>query len=136
MELATKKQRLGAAVADGVILGTPYLIGSMDVVPEPVRVLSVVVSLVLLVVQLVLVTKHGQTLGKRLLGIRIVLKDTMQNGGFVTNVLKRGFLNGLLSIIPGYFLVDSLFVFRDDRRCIHDMIAGTCVIQDEPAVVQ
>ena len=136
MELATKKQRFAGAVADGVILGTPYIIGSMTVVPEPVRILSVVVSLALLVVQLVLVTKHGQTLGKRLVGTRIVRKDTMENGGFVVNVLKRGFLNGLLSIIPGYFLVDSLFVFRDDRRCLHDMIAGTCVIQVEPAVVQ
>jgi uncharacterized RDD family membrane protein YckC len=83
-----------------------------------------------------MVSKQGQTLGKRFVGIRIVMKDTLENGGFVVNVLKRGFLNGLLSLIPGYFLVDSLFVFRDDRRCIHDMIAGTVVIQAEPAVVQ
>lgn len=136
MELATKTQRLSAAVADGFIVGVPYIIGSLDSFPAPIRFLGVIASLGLLITQLVLVTKHGQTLGKRFIGIRIVLKDTMENGGFVVNVLKRGLLNGLLSIIPGYFIVDSLFVFREDRRCIHDMIAGTCVIQVEPAVVQ
>jgi len=75
-------------------------------------------------------------LGKKLAGIRIVLKDTQENGGFAVNVLKRGVLNGLLSLIPGYFLADSLFIFREDRRCLHDMIAGTVVIQAAPAVVQ
>lgn len=136
MELATKTQRLLAAIADGFIVGVPYVVGSLDSIPAPVRVLGVVASLALLIVQLVLVTKQGQTLGKRFIGIRIVMKDTLENGGFVVNVLKRGFLNGLLSLIPGYFLVDSLFVFREDRRCIHDLIAGTCVIKAEPEVVQ
>lgn len=136
MELATKTQRFLAALADGVVVGVPYVVGSLEAVPEPVRLLGVLGSLALLVVQLVLVSKRGQTIGKRLVGIRIVMKDTLENGGFVVNVLKRGFLNGLLSLIPGYFLVDSLFVFREDRRCIHDLIAGTSVIKAEPAVVQ
>ncbi|MEQ1919770.1 MAG: RDD family protein [Elusimicrobiota bacterium] len=135
MELATRKQRLLSAVSDAVIVGVPYVLGSLEVVPEPLRLLGVVASLALLVVQLVMVSKHGQTLGKRFAGTRIVLKDTMENGGFVVNVLKRGFLNGLLSLIPGYFLVDCLFIFREDRRCIHDMIANTVVIQAESAVV-
>ncbi len=136
MELATRTQRLSAVLADGVIVGVPYILGSIEAAPEPLRLLGVVASLALLVVQLVLVSKRGQTLGKRLLGIRIVLKDTLQNGGFVVNVLKRGFLNGLLSLIPGYFLVDCLFIFRENRRCLHDLIAGTVVIQAEADVVQ
>ena len=135
MELATRLQRFLAALADGVILTVPYLAGSLEALPEPLRLLGVLASLALLIVQVVMVTKRGQTLGKKILGIRIVLKDTQENGGFVVNVLKRGFLNGLLSLIPGYFLVDSLFIFRGDRRCLHDMIAGTVVIQAEPAVV-
>ena len=136
MELATRKQRFFAVLADGVIVGLPYILGSIEAAPEPLRLLGVVAALALLVVQLVLVSKQGQTLGKRLLGIRIVLKDTLQNGGFVVNVLKRGFLNGLLSLIPGYFLVDSLFIFRENRRCLHDLIAGTVVIQASSDVVQ
>ncbi|MDD5304229.1 MAG: RDD family protein [Elusimicrobia bacterium] len=135
MELATRTQRFLAALADGVILSVPYVLGSLEAVPTPLRLLGVIGSLALLVVQLVMVSQRGQTLGKRLVGIRIVMKDTLENGGFVVNVVKRGLLNGLLSLIPGYFLVDSLFVFRADRRCIHDMIAGTVVIQAAPAVV-
>lgn len=136
MELATKTRRLLAAIADSIITAVPYLLGTVNGVPEPVRILGVIVSLGVVITQLVMVSKQGQTIGKRMLGVRIVLKDTMENGGFVVNVLKRGFLNGLLSLIPGYFLVDCLFIFRDDRRCIHDMIAGTVVVQAEPAVVQ
>jgi uncharacterized RDD family membrane protein YckC len=135
MDLATRLQRFLAALADGVILTVPYLAGSLEALPEPLRLLGLLASLALLIVQLVMVTKRGQTLGKKIVGIRIVLKDTQENGGFVVNVLKRGFLNGLLSLIPGYFLVDSLFIFRGDRRCLHDMIAGTVVIQADPAVV-
>lgn len=136
MELATRKQRLGAALADGFIVAIPYAIGSFEAAPTPVRLVAVLASLGLLVYQLRLVSMTGQTIGKRFMGIRIVLKEGLVNGGFVTNVLKRGLANGLLCLIPGYFLLDSAFIFREDRRCLHDMIAGTCVIVAEPDVVQ
>ena len=60
--------------------------------------------------------------------IRIVKVDTGENGGFVTNVLVRTILNGLIGIIPLYGLIDILFIFRGDKRCIHDLIAGTKVV--------
>ncbi len=132
MELATRQQRFLAALADGVIVGVPYVIGAIDEVPLPLRLASVVASLALLVIQVRKLTYQGQTLGKGYVGIKIVLKDTLENGGFKINVLKRGFLNGLLCLIPGYFIVDSLFVYRDDHRCLHDHIAGTVVIQAGP----
>ncbi|MBI5246845.1 MAG: RDD family protein [Elusimicrobia bacterium] len=128
MELASRKQRLGAALSDGVIVAIPYVIGTVDGIPEPVQVVGVVASVVLLMFQLYLLSTTGQTLGKKIIGIKIVLKDTLENGGFVVNVLKRGLLNGLLCLVPGYFLVDSCFIFREDKRCLHDMIAGTCVV--------
>lgn len=136
MELATKKQRLGAALLDGFIVAVPYAIGSTEAVPTPVRLVATLASLGLLVYQLRLVSMTGQTIGKRFVGIRIVLKEGLVNGGFVVNVVKRGLVNGLLCLFPGYFVVDCCFVFREDRRCLHDLIAGTCVIQAEPGVVQ
>ena len=48
------------------------------------------------------------------------------------NVLLRGLVNGLLNIVPLYFLVDCGFIFREDRRCVHDMIAGTVVVVGHP----
>ena len=72
--------------------------------------------------------KSGQTLGKKALGIRIVKMNTGLNGGFVPNVLLRIILNGLIGVITFYGLVDILFIFRSDCRCIHDLIAGTQVV--------
>jgi uncharacterized RDD family membrane protein YckC len=132
MELATRPQRLGAVVLDSLLTAVPYALATADPLPAPVKVLGGAGMLGLLVLQLVWLTKRGQTVGKRILGIRVVLKDTLANGGFVTNVLKRGLLNGLLNFIPLYFIVDSLFIFREDRRCVHDMIAATVVVQGQP----
>ncbi|TSC58170.1 MAG: hypothetical protein Greene041619_730 [Candidatus Peregrinibacteria bacterium Greene0416_19] len=81
------------------------------------------------VVQLFLLSIRGQTVGKWLMHIRIVGKDTLKHAGFVRTVLLRYFVNGILSYVPGYSLVDILFIFRSDRRCLHDLIAGTIVIR-------
>jgi uncharacterized RDD family membrane protein YckC len=48
-------------------------------------------------------------------------------------VLLRAILGGIIGAIPYlggiYGLVDALFIFRDDRRCVHDHIAGTRVVK-------
>jgi uncharacterized RDD family membrane protein YckC len=52
---------------------------------------------------------------------------------FVSGVLLRNWLMMLLQQMPVVNLIlpllDALFIFREDRRCIHDLIAGTKVIQ-------
>jgi len=80
-----------------------------------------------------LVTK-GQTLGKLALGIRIV--DAVSNGA-ATAVKILGLryvlvmLVGAIPIIGGLLgLIDFLFIFREDRRCVHDLIAGTKVVSN------
>ena len=80
-----------------------------------------------------LVTK-GQTLGKRMLGIRIV--DTASNGAATAVKLLglRYVLVMLVMAIPiiGQLLglADALFIFRSDRRCVHDLLAGTKVVSN------
>ncbi len=41
-------------------------------------------------------------------------------------------LNGLISAIPCigsiYAIVDICFILREDRRCVHDLLAQTCVV--------
>ena len=53
--------------------------------------------------------------------------------GFVEAVLLRSWMFGLLGWVPraGSFLglADILFIFRRDRRCLHDLLAGTKVIE-------
>ena len=89
--------------------------------------------LALLVIQIYLLSTCGQTLGKKLLGIRIVSFDDETNPGFVKAFLLRVVVNGLIGAVPlvggVYSLVDACFIFRDDQRCIHDIIAGTKVVK-------
>jgi uncharacterized RDD family membrane protein YckC len=89
--------------------------------------------LVLLGIQIYLLTTRGQTIGKKLLGIKIVNFDDETNPGFVKAFLLRAFVNGLIGSIPMigmvYSLVDICFIFREDRRCLHDLLAGTKVVK-------
>ncbi len=85
--------------------------------------------LAICIAQLYLLIVSGQTLGKKMMGIKIVMENTKKNGGFVPNVLLRVLVNSALGIVPFYGLVDILFIFREDRRCIHDLIAGTIVVK-------
>lgn len=88
--------------------------------------------LAFVVVQVVLLVKNGQTIGKKLLGIKIVKLDG-SNPGFVSVILLRSILPGIIGGIPMvgplFSLVNVLLIFREDRRCIHDMMAGTIVVE-------
>lgn len=87
------------------------------------------IAVAFLVYQAYLLTTKGQTIGKQMMGLKVVLRTTGQNGGFVPNVLLRVIVNGVLSAIPFYSIVDAVLIFRADRRCIHDMIANTQVVK-------
>jgi uncharacterized RDD family membrane protein YckC len=82
--------------------------------------------------QCYLLSTRGQTLGKKWLGIKILKLDGSPPG-FPAAVALRVLVNGLIGLIPVvggiYVLVDTLLIFRDDRRCIHDLIAGTRVVK-------
>jgi uncharacterized RDD family membrane protein YckC len=86
----------------------------------------------LLVLQVVLLSLRGQSVGNMLVGTRIVRAPGGERVGFVRAFLLRGFLARVIRQLPligGIFwVVDSCFIFRDDRRCLHDLIAGTKVI--------
>lgn len=94
-------------------------------------------GLALLIVQIWLLTTRGQTIAKRILGIRIVTVADNANPGFVKAVLLRWFVPELITLFLNllaplgfiFFVVDSCFIFRADRRCIHDLIAGTRVVK-------
>lgn len=133
MELATRWQRLRAALTDAFLGAAGYFTADSESLPMPARLAALVAVLGLVCYQVYLLTVRGQTIGKRLLGIRVVRKDTGENGGFKTNVLLRGLVNGVLNFVPVYFFADSLMIFRENRRCLHDYIAGTIVVTDAAA---
>jgi len=129
LELASRGKRFVAAVLDTALLVLPWTLSDVEALPLPVRDVFAFAFAALLVAQAALLARRGQTVGKAWLGIRIVRKATGENGGFATNVLLRGLLNGLLALNPLYFLVDSLLLLRAERRCLHDYIADTLVVE-------
>jgi uncharacterized RDD family membrane protein YckC len=74
------------------------------------------------------VKENGQSIAKRLLGIKVVRSDgTSISLGRI--FWMRNFLNGLISMIPLYGLVDALFIFGESRQCLHDKLADTIVVK-------
>lgn len=148
LELASRGLRLGAQLIDGIISGICAAPGfimlmSAGIFSSPnnpngallfagIAAIGLAI-LILLAVQIYLLTTRGQTIGKKLLGVKIVNFDDETNPGFVKAFLLRVFVNGLIGGIPflgvAYTLVDICFIFREDRRCIHDLLAGTKVVK-------
>ena len=143
LRLGGRGERLGAALIDGLILlailmplmfAGGYFAGVMQGQSPGFgkqALWSLIGFGVLVLVQGYPLAKSGQTWGKKLLKLKIVdLK------GAKPDLLRLlGYRYGstqLITLIPMigtlYALVDVLFIFRDDRRCLHDLIAGTRVV--------
>jgi len=148
LTLATARSRLAAKAIDALVM-LPTALGGIAFVtlaygpageaPQtlgkgPISLLaaSLVYFLAAAIYQMAKLSTRGQTVGKRAMKIRVVKRDGAQPG-FVHAVLLRELVNVLPSAIPfigrAYAIVDFLFVFRADRRCLHDLIAGTRVVR-------
>ena len=73
------------------------------------------------------VVRNGQTIAKKLMGIKVVRRD-----GSPISLGRifwlRNVVNGLLGIIPLYGLIDLLLIFGEERQCVHDKLADTIVV--------
>jgi uncharacterized RDD family membrane protein YckC len=80
--------------------------------------------------------RWGQTWGKRLVGICIVdLQGRKPSLPTLLGTRYGVFEFGFLVPVAGELLVlfDTLAIFRRDRRCLHDLAAGTIVVKvDSP----
>lgn len=143
-DLAGRGERLIAALLDSLLFA-PALLGfamgdaleflvdpdQLEINPSGLLGLSLTFfwSVGVLVLQSYLLYTNGWTLGKRLLGIRIVHVEGGEASFFSLIVLRTllpmlmGFCCGLLQ------LIDVLMIFGDERRCLHDLIAGTIVVK-------
>lgn len=88
---------------------------------------------IVILTQVILLTIRGQSIGKWMLGLRIVCFQGGGRAGFLKAVLLRSFLFFTASLLGpvglSVLLVDALMIFRKDRRCLHDLVAGTVVIR-------
>jgi uncharacterized RDD family membrane protein YckC len=79
-------------------------------------------------ITILLVARYGQTIAKRVLEIRVVRSDGSQ-ASLGRIFWLRNVVNALLSVLPLYEIIDSLFIFGERRQCIHDLIADTIVVK-------
>jgi len=148
--LATRWERLGASIIDGLLQmalllplqisygvydGFPYL---RPRPPLSQLVWGAIAFVVYLALHSYLLSQRGQTIGKRLVGIRIVNFGDREQTPFAKIVVLRQLLIQLVVLVPtvGPFagLIDMLLIFRKDRRCLHDHIAGTVVVKATKSV--
>ncbi len=142
--LADRGTRLGAAILDGLFM-IPIYIGLIMAlaggnagtdVDAPANMGLLVGGIVVMGVSFVVwiwltilyVMRNGQTIAKKLLGIKVVRSDGSR-ASFSRIFWLRNVVNALIGIIPLYGVIDMLFIFGEARRCVHDHIADTIVVQ-------
>ncbi len=99
----------------------------------------VVMAICFLAINGYLLHTRGQTIGKLVMKTRIV-SDQGQLVPLPRLFLKRYLLLWCIVMIPGigslFSLVDTLFIFRDNRKCLHDEFAATKVVTTRQPVRQ
>jgi uncharacterized RDD family membrane protein YckC len=146
-QLAGRGKRLGAAIIDTLILLIVvgplmwlggYFTAAMEAASRgqevglgTVMLWAVIGFIVFVVIQGVPLNASGQTWGKKLLNIRIVDLDG-NKPPFAKLIglryLPVQFVANVPMVGPVLGLVNVLLIFRGDRRCGHDLIAGTRVV--------
>ena len=143
--LASRWARLGAAFIDGllsmiIVLPLQAQMGIFENFPKvtPLTMAQragwgVAGFVIWFALHAYFLATRGQTIGKRLLSIQIVNDADGLRAPFGRIIALRHLPTAVVANIPyiGPLLnvVNLLTIFRDDRRCIHDLIAGTKVVE-------
>lgn len=145
-QLAGRWLRLIAAILDALIMSLFTVVPAIlyfggwagyaeKAVSSPMlfKLLGVVIGIpVYLLINGRLLAKDGQSIGKKVMGIKIVRSDG-SHADFTRILVRRLAPVYVAQIIPfvGALLVtiDALFIFRDSKQCLHDQIADTIVVR-------
>ena len=124
---------VGGAVggeADVESLDTMSVLRTM--VGGPGTTITVLALIAWCVITAWLVATNGQSIGKRLVGIKVVRTDGSR-ASFARIFLLRNVVNGLPNLLPYvgwlYQLIDPLLIYQESRQCLHDRIADTIVVR-------
>ena len=142
--LASRWSRLFASLIDTLIMGffiwpLMYFLGVFDQImngQEPPLGLSIAMAVgvitLFLAINYKFLSTSGQTIGKKALSIKIVDLE-----GKVPEFFGPILIRYLVYSIPGnipvigqlFSLVNILFIFGSEKRCIHDLAAKTRVVK-------
>lgn len=142
--LASRWKRLGGALVDGLIATAivfPVLwatgLFQQQAHGLPLTIHQQIAMLlfgwgVFLILNGYLLYKRGQTIGKVVVKTKIVdLNDELPSFGKL--LVFRYFIFGIIAQVPIIgplvSLINSLFIFGKERRCLHDYLANTRVVE-------
>jgi uncharacterized RDD family membrane protein YckC len=153
--LASRWQRFAASFVDGIVvwvgIAPAYLGTSLVAAAQTGKsmknplflytqtgkwgAVAALLTIVLTVLQWTLIVRRGQTIGKMAAGTRIVMKDGSR-AGFAQALALRTWpvwvlnqITGVITAFAAVGLIDILLIFRGDKRCGHDLLAGTKVVR-------
>ena len=122
---------IAAGIAMGLLgnIGNPNWIDSDEGTRMVMVMYGVLAGYMLLT--MVLLAVRSQSIGKIIVGTKIVAANGAPVG-LGRSFFLRTVLPGTIQLVPYlgalFSLIDALFIFRADRRCLHDHIAGTIVV--------
>ena len=143
--LANRWQRLWASLIDALIMmavtiPAMYFTGGFSVIEEG-REPSLIYGLMIAVVGVVffvlingkLLMSHGQTIGKKVLNIKIVdMEDNLPTQNHFIKRYAMFFGLGQVPVAgPLLSLINILVIFGKEKRCGHDYFAETKVVTSE-----
>jgi uncharacterized RDD family membrane protein YckC len=144
-QLASRPRRLLSRFIDLFLFLPAHYFGNGSGT-STLNVLGWVYAFILGISNLILLHEEGQTIGKMIMKTRIVLAKNGLNGGIWNNLILRSAWD-LIALALGFFFLlpsgrsiaiancllaytlDYFFIFRKDRRCLHDLIAKTVVVK-------
>lgn len=143
-ELASRMARLGAHLIDVVIsmaitVPIAFATGYFErVMKQQVTIQEILLQLMIgfgayLIVHGYLLATQGQTVGKMLVGVRIVDYTDGEIIPIGRQLLMRDLIMTVIAMIPfvgGLIsLVGICLIFGAEQRCLHDLLAGTKVVK-------
>ena len=142
-ELAGRGRRLGGSIIDGILMMIIFwpillLFGYWEraVAQQLTAANLILVGVVgigtFLLINGYLLMSSGQTVAKRILRMRIVsVHDDriVPIGKLIGLRYLPQWVLGQVPVVGGILmLINALFIFGEQRRCVHDLIAGTKVV--------
>lgn len=143
-DLASRCSRLSASLLDTLIMmlftiPVMFFTGAFDGISTGIHssfsynlAMGLFGLFVFLLINFKLLKDKGQTVGKRMVGIKTVdmAGDQASWGQHFTKRYAIFFIPGQIPLIGQIFsIVNVLFIFGKEKRCIHDYGAGTQVVK-------
>ncbi|MBJ6764256.1 RDD family protein [Myxococcaceae bacterium JPH2] len=135
-QLAERGARFSANLIDQIVVYAPLLVlgilggmfGDEESASVGLILLGILGTLGALVLQCVRVHQSGQSIGKRMMRIKVVRMD-----GSRADTARIIVLRNVIPTLVGSFcsvlsIVDPMFIFGNERRCLHDLMADTIVV--------